>query len=99
MTISVRCPQCQTKIKGSDRLVGRQVTCPHCSRLFSIAEIPAEPTPPTVAEQDPLAVAESTGYTEQPSELKEVDADPRRRWPIIAALGGAVGLLLIVVGF
>src|SRR5687768_11387648 len=65
MTIKIQCPHCEQRISASDDVVGKDVECPTCQRVFKAAAISAaepvaapvetagnEPSPPP--EQKPV---------------------------------------------
>jgi hypothetical protein len=51
MAISIECPSCHKKLKGSDGAVGKQATCPSCGKIFVVSIAPpATQTRPLYAE-------------------------------------------------
>src|SRR5438034_4766028 len=75
-----------------------RVTCPTCTATGTIPDtgvVPSSILCPACRTRFPVVQ-----HTQQPEPLDELEEVPHaspRRWAIIAALGGAVGLLLIVV--
>jgi hypothetical protein len=50
MTLSLTCPECQSKLKGPDNLAAKKIKCPKCSALF---RVPAHAKPTVTAEAPP----------------------------------------------
>lgn len=52
MAVSITCPNCGAKLKAPDELVGKQVKCPKCQKVF-VPGVAAQPPPIALVEQAP----------------------------------------------
>ncbi len=95
MPISVRCPGCETKLKGRDEHAGRRVKCPCCGRVMLFPGSPAVPVakPAAPAPADAAAVSSAV-----PSPTRVPASQPKRvRWPVyVGGCIAALGLCLVV---
>lgn len=89
MPTVISCPQCSTKLKVPDTVLGKNVKCPKCSFAFvapaatpspAITKTPAAPPPPPVPQQPrPPAPREDYQDDYQRDDDDEEEYDDRRR--------------------
>jgi predicted Zn finger-like uncharacterized protein len=97
MPFSVICPACSTRLKVPDTAIGKQVKCPKCGNLMSIAA--GEPEPPPVPVVASIQATEPPPLSSAPEPEPVYDRPrPRRRAKsntglIIGLVAGAVILL------
>ncbi|MCO6459248.1 MAG: hypothetical protein J5I93_28395 [Pirellulaceae bacterium] len=113
MSFSLNCPHCQARLKASEKLIGRTLSCPKCSRSFSVeaaeapdlslAPIEDEPALSPVDPSRPAAASVATHRDGVRAEHKPVakalpgEPDNRKRTIMLAA-GAAALIVVLVVG-
>lgn len=91
-----QCPECGSRLKSSQSLEGRMVTCPQCGKPTILISVPVPPPLP-----DPNSSAPAVDDAAQANDVQDSQSGPaktvRRRKPLMISIGGIAAVSVIVI--